>query len=394
MDVGKCESCYELDNCSSCYNCYFCVDGYQCIDSYFLYSCYNCQNCFGCANLRHKSYCFLNQQLLKEEYQQKIKEINLGNRDVLKKYQEKFEKFFKNAIRKNLNVDRKNINCLGDRLWGAKNCYLVFRTAHEIENVRYADDLIWHTKDSMDVWVVGPNISLSYEVIESYESSNLKFSFFIHNGLDLEYCLECHNCYNCFGCIGLRNKKYHIFNKSYSEENYWKELDKIKTKILKDKEYGEFFPLSMSLHSYNNTYAMIEFPLTKEQVLKNGWQWHDEPKIPADLMGLELIEAKDVSQDIKDVSDNILEKAIICEITGKPFRIIEPELEFYQKHNLPILTKHPFQRMLEKFQKRNPSKLWKGVCAKCGTQMHTSYTPEKQKELNIYCESCYIKEIV
>lgn len=149
----------------------------------------------------------------------------------------------------------------------------------------------------------------------------------------------------------------------------------------------------MSLHPYNDTYAMIEFPLTKEEVLKNYWQWQDEPKISSDLSGLKLIEAKDVPKNIKDVSDDILNKVIACEITGKPFKIIKPELEFYRQHNLPIPTKHPFQRILERFQKRNPAKLWKAICAKCGNKMFTSYPPEKQKELKIYCEKCYLAEV-
>ncbi|MFH1838422.1 MAG: hypothetical protein ABH808_02935, partial [Candidatus Kuenenbacteria bacterium] len=191
----------------------------------------------------------------------------------------------------------------------------------------------------------------------------------------------------------LRNKSYYIFNKQYSKEKYYEFLDKIKIKMLKDKEYGEFFPLSMSLHSYNDTYAMIEFPLTKQEVLKNNWQWQDEPKISQDLLGLELIENKDVPKDIKDVPDDILKKAIVCEITNKPFRIIKPELEFYRQHNLPIPLKHPFQRILERFQKRNPSKLWKTICAKCNNEMFTSYLPEKQKELKIYCEKCYLNEV-
>lgn len=93
----------------------------------------------------------------------------------------------------------------------------------------------------MDIWIIGPNVILSYELIEACYCSNIKFSYFIRDGMDLEYCLECHNCQNCFGCIGLRNKKYHIFNKPYSEEDYWQKLDKIKTKMLKDGEYGEFF---------------------------------------------------------------------------------------------------------------------------------------------------------
>lgn len=398
-----CQNCYSCINCSRCYKCSFCEKSQECIDSYFLFDCRNCQNCFGCTNLRYKSYRFFNQQLTREEYQIKIKEINLGNRDILEQYKERFEKLRNEAICRNLNNDRKNINCLGDQLVQSKNCYRVFRSigakafeggeGRGNENVRYSDD-VGEVKDSMELYIVGPDVFLSYEIVEAIKSHNIKFSFFISNSIDLDYCLNCRNCRHCFGCVGLRNKSYCISNKQYSKEEYYDLLDKIKTKMLKDGEYGEFFPLSMGLHPYSDTYAMVEFPLTKEEVLKRGWQWYDEPKISPDLKGLELLEVKDVPKDIKDVKDDILDKAILCEITGKPFRIIKPELDFYRKHNFPIPTKHPNQRMLERFQKRNPSKLWQAICAKCGELMYTSYPPEKQKELKIYCESCYLKEVV
>jgi len=392
LDVSNCENCYELINCDSCYNCHFCRGCEQCIDGYFLYDCRNCQSCFGCAHLRHKSYCFFNKQLSKEEYKEKIKEINLGDRDVCNRYKRKFEELLKKTIRQNLYFDSRNINCVGDHLWHSKNCYYVFRNNYGVENTRYGVDVVSNTKDCMDLWDVGP-ICLSYETVEAIKSSNLKFTFLIRDSFALEYCIACHNCQYCFACVGIRNKKYHIFNKQYSKEEYYKLLDKIKTKMLESGEYGEFFPLSMSLYPYNNTYAMIEFPLTKKEVLKNGWQWHDEPKISVDLKGLDLIKTKDIPKDIKDVKDDILDKAIICEITNKPFRLIKPELDFYRKHNLPIPTKHPYQRMLERFQKRNPAKLWKTKCNKCGKQILTSYPPKKQKELKIYCKECYNKEV-
>jgi len=393
LNVGDCENCYELISSGDCYNCYFCQESSQCLDSYFLYNCRNCQNCFGCTNLRHKSYCFFNKQLSKEEYKARIRQINLGNRDVLEEYKAKFEKFLKRTIRRNLNNDRKSVNCLGDQLWQVKNCYQLFRADVEIENVRYSTDVTTNIKDGMELWIVGPNLSLSYEVIEAFNSSNIKFSYFIRDGLGLEYCLECHNCQYCFGCIGLRNKSYHIFNKQYNKEEYYQLLDRIKIKMLKDGEYGEFFPLSQALHPYNDTYAMIEFPLTEQEVLKNGWPWHDEPKIPLDLKGLELVQLKDLPKDIKDVKNDILDKAIVCQVTNKPFRLIKPELEFYKKHNLPIPIKHPYQRLIERFYKRNPSKLWRDTCDKCGQQMYTSYSPDKQKELKIYCDDCYLKEV-
>lgn len=394
LNFARCENCYELTNCSFCYDCQFCEDCDNCIGSLFLRDCKNCFNCFACVNLRHKSYCFFNEQLTKEEYERKIKEINLGDREVLEEYGKKFREFAKKSLRRNLFVDRKNTNCFGDLLEQAKNCYLVFRGDYGVENLRYCADVSFNIKDSMDLWDVAPNVNLSYELVECFNSSLVKFSYFIRDGLNLEYCLECFNCRNCFGCIGLRHKQFHIFNKPYLEDDYWQKLNEIKIKMLENNEYGEFFPLSMSLYPYNNSYAVVEFPLNKEQVLKNGWQWYDEPHIPPDLLGLAVIEPRDLPVDIKEVKDDILDKAVVCRITGKPFRIIKPELDFYRKHNLPIPTKHPFQRMLERFRKRNPLKLWKAVCAKCGNEIYTSYFPEKQKEYKIYCENCYLKEVI
>ncbi len=396
LDVESCEKCYQIVSCHKCYNSHFCQECENCLDSAFLYDCRHCQNCFGCFNLRHKKYCFFNEQLTKEEYEEKMKEINLGNQDVLKKYQRKFEKILKNAIRENVEVDQANINSVGDKLYDAKNCYQVFLTiitsSKKLENIRYSTD-VGEINDGSDLYIVGPNVSLAYEAIEIYDSNNIKFSFFLQNCIDIEYSLNCFNCKNCFGCLSLWNKQYYIFNKQYSKEEYYQLLDKIKAKMLEDKEYGEFFPLSQALQPYNDTYAMVEFPLTRKQVKKNGWQWYDEPKTPIDLKGLKSIQVKDLPEDIKNVQDNILDKVIICQITGKPFRLIKSELEFYRKHNLPLPTKHPYQRMIERFKKRNPTKLWKDKCDKCKKEMDTSYPPKKQKELKIYCHKCYVNEI-
>ena len=357
------ENCYENIYSDKMYNCKFCEDSTECIDSIFLRSCKNCQNCFGCVNLRNKQHCFFNEQLSKEDYFQKMAEINLWNRDVLIEYKNKFKEFLKNIIRRNIQSDRRNINSIGDNLEKAKNCFMVFRGSgltNGIENLRYVQD-VFDCKDSADMYIVGPNLSLCYELVEAYEGSNIKFSYFIKNGLNVEYCLACHNCQNCFGCIGLRNKKFHIFNKPYSEEEYWQVLDKVKSEMLKVGEYGEFFPLTMALHAYNDTYASIEFPLTDEEIKTREWIYFNNEE-EADLTKIDIINTKNVPIDIKDVDDSILQKAIICEKTGKPFRIIKAELDFYRKNNLPIPTVHPNERILARLRKRNPSKLWKMNC--------------------------------
>jgi hypothetical protein len=91
------------------------------------------------------------------------------------------------------------------------------------------------------------------------------------------------------------------------------------------------------------------------------------------------------------VEDSILNAILICEVTGKPFRIQKSELEFYRKHNLPLPHKHPDQRHKERLQQLAPRNLFLRECDHCHTEIlsvyNTSYTG------NIYCEKCYVKEI-
>ena len=91
------------------------------------------------------------------------------------------------------------------------------------------------------------------------------------------------------------------------------------------------------------------------------------------------------------VPDDILNLAITCEVTSKPFRIISQELEFYRKHNLPIPRRHPDQRHLDRMSLRNPRKLFQRECYKCDVKIQTTYAPNRLEK--VYCENCYNKEV-
>ena len=143
----------------------------------------------------------------------------------------------------------------------------------------------------------------------------------------MEYCIECNNCEHCFGSVGLKNKKYCIFNKQYPPDEYWRLVDDIKSAMLKNKEYGEFFPLKHSPFNYNDSNASIHFPLSKEEILKNNWHFEEKKESIIDLARFTVLQPKEVPDDISDVSDDILKSAIICEETGKPFLITDFELE-------------------------------------------------------------------
>ena len=54
---------------------------------------------------------------------------------------------------------------------------------------------------------------------------------------------------------------------------------------------------------------------------------------------MKTIDAKNLPA-ISDVSDDILDTAIICERSGRPFRVIPQELKFLQTHKLPLPRIH------------------------------------------------------
>lgn len=389
--AGLSEQCYGSIIIDSCYNCHFCYESMNCLDSYFLYDCRNCSHCFGCTNLRHKKYYFFNEALAKQEYQKRIKGINLGRRSVLQEYQGKFEQLLQKAIRKNL-THIKAENFFGNDAKWCRDCFWCFSIWNS-ENLRYSAS-IDNCRDLMDFFGGSHNF-FSYESTGVSSSNNIRFCAKVWNSLDSEYCGECSNCLFCFGCFGLRNKKYCILNKQYAEDEYWQLIDKIKTEMLKTGEYGEFFPLKFSPVAYQDSSSQIEFPLTEQEIKERGWHWEDKPEDKVDLSRFKkVLRANELPDDIADVADDILEAAIICEQTGKPFRITRFELDFYRKHNLPLPTIHPLQRIKNRYSYGSFwhfYKLWHNTCSKCRKKIFAGYAPEKK--LKVYCEACYLKEV-
>ena len=145
----------------------------------------------------------------------------------------------------------------------------------------------------------------------------------------------------------------------------------------------------MSPFGYNETVANEYFPLSKQEALDKGFNWSDYeapfPKVE------KIIPASKLPQEITDIPDDILNWAIECEITKKPFRIIKAELEFYRKHKLPIPKRHPDTRHADRMKLRNPRKLYDRNCDKCKKDIETTYSSER-KEI-VYCETCYNKNI-
>ncbi len=383
VDIG-----YNNVSTADCYKCKYAYFSANCIECDFIYDCRNCQNCFGCVNLRNKNYCWFNEQLTKDGYQKRKEGLNLGSRLKNNEYKNKFWDFVKdNPLRAVRIYQSENVS--GNDIKRSRNCQDVFQT-EDSENVRHASFVIMRMKDSMDTGFSG-RAERSYEDQNvSANSFNVKFSFSVKESTDSDFLASCSNCHDCFGCIGLKNASYVIFNKQYEPEEYWKKIDEIKTKMLKNGEYGEFFPMSFSPYAYNSSFANVIYPMTEEEAKNRGLYW--QPDIDVDTKNLKTIEAGELPDNIKDVTEEICDLAIVGETSKKPFRITKRELDFYRQNSVPLPTDAPYQRMIDRFKILNNFKIFRDVCFSCGKQIESSYkTSDGYKP---YCEQCYQKEVL
>ena len=142
---------------------------------------------------------------------------------------------------------------------------------------------------------------------------------------------------------------------------------------------------------YQNTFAQIYFPLTKSEAVERKIPWYENDRHEL-LKNIKVLPPDDIPENIAEVDDSILEKAIECRESKNPFRIIKSELDFYRKKNLPLPVAHPDKRMRRRFDMMNQLRLWQHQCYKCGAMTRTSYSPGEN--LKIYCESCYLREVV
>src|SRR3989344_5168576 len=405
--VKNCEFSYEDVSSAKCYETFFSHNADSCTSSYLLYDCRNCINCFGCTSLRNKSNCMWNVQFTKEEYDKKLAELNIGSFKNFKKAKTQFEELKLKATRRFANIVNST-NVSGDDIFHASNCHYCFAIQDEMKDCKFMINAVDGLKDSYDGYGTGANTELLYEGMDSgVNGARQLFVLSIWECLNAEYCFNCHGCNNIFGCIGLRNKNYCIFNKQYSKE----EFEKLRGQIIEhmgkvpyvDKKgnkygYGEYFPLEISPFGYNETVSQDYFPLSKEEILNNGYNFieKEKPEYSATLL------AQNLPDHIKDANESILNAVVECESCKRPYKIIQNELIFLKRFNLPLPRKCFECRHQERFKKVNPPKLWHRSCmcenenhfhgeGKCEVEFETSYAPERPEI--VYCEKCYQAEV-
>ncbi|PIZ71903.1 hypothetical protein COY07_04090 [Candidatus Peregrinibacteria bacterium CG_4_10_14_0_2_um_filter_43_11] len=383
--ITQCQHCYDSMDSTNCYNGFYLKDCQNCSASRFLDDCMNCQYCVGCKNLKDKKHHIFNRPYSAEQYDQKIKELKLNTHSGAELFKKEFETF-KLTLPFRFARQRGCEESTGDFLDGAKDCHYCFDVVRGGENCHYCVAIGLGSHHMM--YCNNAEALFSYRSDGIMKGQQIFFSHFMRSCSDCFYCMYCYNCQDCFGCTGLDRKKYCIFNKQYSKEGYYRVVDRIVEWMVEAGEWGRFFPASLSPFGYNETIAFEYFPLTKAEALEKGWKWNDhEPEVKANR----VIPAHRLPESIQDVPDDVLNWAIECEATKKPFKIIRKELEFYRHHGLPLPHFHPDERRRQFIKKRAPYRLWPRQCAKCQSEIQTTYSPDRPEV--VYCEHCYLKNI-
>ncbi|QQR83284.1 hypothetical protein IPJ72_05800 [Candidatus Peregrinibacteria bacterium] len=381
------EQCYQCTVCHNCYNLKYSQFSQNCSDSWFLKDCIGVRNSFGCINLRNKEYYIFNEPHTKESYEAFIQAFKSSSHAQVLAMQKKVNDFFATqplrAIR-----GIQNQNVVGDNLNNCKNAYECY-DGYDLQDCRYCTDCLMGAKDCLDVHVWGDGMENCYNsLLVGASIRNIMSSIYVIKGCsDVAYSLWClQNSQDLLGCVSLRHKQYCILNKQYSKEDYFDLRAKIVEHMKKTGEWGQFFPIQKSFFGYNETIANEYYPLTKNEALKQGWTWSDyEVSVQAER----VIPASRLPDDINDIPNDILNWAIECEATGKPFKVIAQELKFYRDHHLPIPRRHPDVRHADRLALKNPYHLVEINCHNCQKEVQTSHPNPKEKV--IFCDDCYYK---
>ena len=383
----NCEFCYEGVVSQHCYQCRYFTHCRNCSDCLMIEDCQSCKNCFLCFGLRDSEYCFLNQHVGKEEYERKIEELGALTVKKVELLRNRLDELKTKFPHRDSHIYASEL-CDGDMILNSNNCHCSFDIA-DCEDCKYIANAP-NTLRSYDCNYGAPDgMRWSYELCSCCGTENAIGCFLCWHCNNILYSFECNGCRDCFACIGLKHKQYCILNKQYAKEEYESLVPKIIEHMQKTGEWGEFFPVELSPFAYNETVAQEYFPLSKEEVESRGWKWREEvdevPQVE------KIIPAERLPDSIDDIPDDVLNWAIKCEETGRPFRIVKQELAFYRKMKLPVPHLHPDERHKKRMALRNPRKLWKRECGKCGKEIQTTYAPERPEA--VYCEECYLKEV-
>jgi hypothetical protein len=206
----------------------------QTIDSFLCYDCVGCHDCFGSVGLRRKEFHIFNKKYTKEEYFLKITELKkLPYGEIYKLYEDLILSTPRIAM-----YGKNNENAYGDNIHNCKDCFWIFDSfgLHDCYYMYFGDD----AKNLYDCTHLGW-AEECFEIMSGGNLNNCMFCSGCWFSNNLEYCELVYNSNNCFGCVGINHKEYHILNRPYTKDEYFKEVARIKEQMKTNAEWGKWY---------------------------------------------------------------------------------------------------------------------------------------------------------
>lgn len=385
-----CDVMYECSDARNCHNCKYISNSEDCANSWFLKSCFNCKDCIWCVNMTNEQYCIFNTKYSRDEYLEKKSEYKLDTHDGIQSFWWLFEDHLRNFPRVAMEQYQCS-DCVGDQIFRSERVVLS-TDIQESRDVKYCNRIYNGLNDDVyDVNEYGMQISKIYEWLAiGISAQNVIAGLYVNEEVNrIGYSMHVHHSSNMFWCISANNAEYCILNKQYSKEEYEILVLKLIKHMKSTGEWWEFFPLAISPFGYDETVAQEYYPLFKRDA-EAMWSKFTEYVKPEHIIP-DALKWSELPQTIEEVDDTILQKIIHCSISGKPYRIIKKELEFYRTNHLPLPRIHPDERHLQRWKRRNPRWLYLRECSKTGDRVISNYPVSYHSP--IWSQEVYNQEI-
>lgn len=383
---------FNVLDCVGMHQCKFVRESRQCINSAFLFDCHNCENCFGATNQRNKKYLWFNEQLSETEWRARLAAVDLSKRSVLEEYKRKFHDMVATSVWPE-NFNERTENCTGDYLRDCVNMTNCFQARDNSSDMLDCCVVINDSHGCMSC--AGCFFASNCYMSVPSQSSQCLFSFETRQSQNCEYCIDIFNCENCFGCIGLNRKKFCIFNKQYSESDYWKTVDALKCAMLDRGEYGQWMPASMSPSYFWDSSAVGFFAADQtfaEKIGANTFAPESEGAI-GEIGEIgeasQLVDPSTLPDSIDDLSDDFAGKAMFDQIFKRRFAYLKPEIAFHKKMGVALSDRHYIARMNALMWDLNTGVFQPTSCAGCQKTIRVGMN-RNYPDRTVYCKSCYL----
>jgi hypothetical protein len=147
----------------------------------------------------------------------------------------------------------------GDYLYDVKNAYFTFDTSFSKDLIYIFDSFKAVNCCDGDYVIESENCYECIDVLKAYNCTYLNYCGRIY---DSHFCWDCGDSNNLFGCTHLSFKKFCIFNKQYTEEEYYKKVKELLKRTPEEnlrelKDLAMTYPVTVTNnnHSENSDYG-------------------------------------------------------------------------------------------------------------------------------------------